>query len=100
MVATVAVRQDDPLFGRIDGENEIRIDHQAPAQTDEVITLIPELVADQVFNLAELQGHHRLPVILRHHRRVVPLRLRIDEAVGGDPEEFRALGYDDDFTHC
>ena len=92
MVATVAVRQDNPLFGRIDGENEIRIDHQAPAQTDEVITLIPELVADQ--------GHHRLPVILRHHRRVVPLRLRIDEAVGGDPEEFRALGYDDDFTHC
>ena len=100
MVATVAVRQDNPLSRRIDGENEIRVNHQAPAQADEVAAFIAQLVADQVLDLAELHGHHRLPVVLRHHRRIVPLRLRVDEAVGGNSEEFRALGYDDDLAHC
>ena len=99
MVATVAVRQDDPLSRRIDGENEIRVDHEAPAQADEVAAFVAELVADQVLDLAELQGHHRLAIVLRHHRRVVAVGRHVNEAVGGDPEEFRALGYDDGLAH-
>lgn len=99
MITTITVRKNNSLSRRIDRENEIRVDHEAPAQADEVASLIPQLVADQVLDLAELHRHHRLPVVLRHHRRVVAVGRHVNEAAGGDPEEFRTLGYDDGLAH-
>ena len=65
-----------------------------------MLTRIAQLVADQVFNLSELERYHCLSSVLRYHVRVVAFGRHINQPIRRYTQQFRSFRDDDVFFQC
>lgn len=89
MALTATIGYDKFLFCSIDEKDKIRIDDQAPSDSEEVHPSFSELVRDHILQLSDLVCDKiREPVFEVDHGIV---RLRADEhqAIGREADEFR-----------
>lgn len=99
MVLTLAVGNDDCLFGHIDQMDEVPVDDEALSNPDERRLFIPKLFADGAFNLTELRGNLTAATVLCIDFGIVAVRRDKHQPVRGNPQKLSVCRYDEELGH-
>ena len=99
MILTLAIGDDDRLFGHIDQVDVIPVDDETFPDPDKGRLIFAKLIANLVFYLTELIGNQMVVAILRKDFGVVAFGSDKHQPVRGNPQKFGTGRYDDELGH-
>lgn len=89
MALTATIGYDKFLFCCINEKNKVRIDDEAPSDSEKVHPRFSELVRDHILQLSDLISDEIREPIFEVNHRIIRLRADEHQAIGREADEFR-----------